>query len=206
MGEVLASGGGNCARMHELRVSLVYLTGPVSRAAGGLFDAVRNLALEIEDGNRYSPSVMGLSEPNFERDRSLWGKVGTEAFRVRGPRFFGYAPDLSTALHLKNPTLIHIHGLWIYPSVAAIRWSRRSKPYVVSPHGMLDPWALKNSQWKKRISAALYENRHLRGAACLHALNHAEAEAMRAYGLKNPICVIPNGIDLPVEQKKRLSR
>ena len=191
--------------MQKSRASLVYLTSPVSRAAGGLFDAVRNLALEIEDGNRYSPSVMGLNEPYFERDRPLWGKVEIQAFRVRGPRAFGYAPDLSWALHLKDPALIHIHGLWTYPSVAAIRWSRRSKPYIVSPHGMLDSWALKNSQWKKRISAALYENRHLRGAECLHALNHPEAEAMRAYGLKNPICVIPNGVELPAEPEAQSS-
>jgi poly(glycerol-phosphate) alpha-glucosyltransferase len=189
--------------MKESRAGLVYLTGPVSRSAGGLFDALRNLALEIANENRYLPSVMGLSEPNFQRDLSLWGKVETRAFRVRGPRAFGYAPELSRALYLKDPALIHIHGLWIYPSVAAIQWSRRRKPYVVSPHGMLDPWALKNSRWKKRLSAALYENRHLREAACLHALNLSEAEAMRAYGLKNPICVIPNGVELPVEPEAK---
>ena len=182
---------------------LIYLTGPVSRAAGGLFDALRNLALEIAVGNRYSPSVMGLHEPSFEQDKSLWGKLEAKAFRVSGPGFFGYAPELLRTLHLKNPALLHIHGLWMYPSVAAIQWSRRSKPYVVSPHGMLDPWALNNSRWKKRISAALYEDRHLRGAACLHALNDAEAEAMRAYGLTNPICVIPNGVELPVETEAK---
>ncbi|MGO9336305.1 MAG: glycosyltransferase [Terracidiphilus sp.] len=185
---------------------MVYLTGPISRSAGGLFDALRNLALEIGNGNRYLPSVMGLSEPNFDRDRALWGKVEAKAFPVRGPGFFGYAPELSRALYLKDPVLLHIHGLWMYPSVASIRWSRCTRPYVVSPHGMLDPWALKNSRWKKRISAALYEDRHLRGAACLHALNHLEAEAMRAYGLTNPICVIPNGVELPVEPEAKPTR
>jgi poly(glycerol-phosphate) alpha-glucosyltransferase len=64
---------------------------------------------------------------------------------------------------------------------------------------MLDPWALKNSRLKKRISAALYEDRHLRGAACVHALNHTEACAIRAYRLTNPVCVIPNGVELPEE-------
>jgi poly(glycerol-phosphate) alpha-glucosyltransferase len=196
---------GHQARILQSRASLVYLTGPVSRTAGGLFDALRNLALGIQEGSRYSPSVMGLNEPNFERDRLKWGKVDAKAFPVRGPGFFGYSPELSRSLELKNPALLHIHGLWIYPSVAAIQWSRRIKPYVVSPHGMLDPWALRNSRWKKRISAALYEDRHLHGAACLHALNFPEAEAMRAYGLKNPICVIPNGVELPAEpEEKRL--
>jgi len=197
--ESLLAGEGNQPQKLQSRAKLVYLTGPISRAAGGLFDALRNLALEMEDGIRFSPSVMGLREPNFERDQPLWGKVETRAFRVRGPRSFGYAPQLSKALLLRDPAMIHIHGLWIYPSVAAIEWSRGGKPYVVSPHGMLDPWALRNSRWKKHISAALYEDRHLRGAACLHALNQAEAEAMRAYGLKNPICVIPNGVELPAE-------
>jgi poly(glycerol-phosphate) alpha-glucosyltransferase len=62
---------------------------------------------------------------------------------------------------------------------------------------MLDPWVVRNAQWKKRLAGWLYENAHLRGAACLHALCEAEAEAIRAYGLRNPICIIPNGIDPP---------
>jgi poly(glycerol-phosphate) alpha-glucosyltransferase len=85
----------------------------------------------------------------------------------------------------------------MYTSVASLRWAKRGSPYVISPHGMLDPWAVKNSRWKKRLAGALYEHRHLRGAACLHALSHAEAEAFRAYGLRNPVCVIPNGVEIP---------
>jgi poly(glycerol-phosphate) alpha-glucosyltransferase len=182
--------------MNGVRAKVVYITGPISRAAGGLFDAIRNLALAVEQRECYKTSVMGLREPEFERDKSLWGDIETKAFRVSGPGAFGYAPELSRALEAADPDLLHVHGLWMYPSVAALGWSGRKKPYIVSPHGMLDPWALNNSRWKKRISAALYENQHLRGAACLHALNEAEAESMRAYGLKNPICVIPNGVEL----------
>lgn len=62
---------------------------------------------------------------------------------------------------------------------------------------MLEPWALRNAKVKKRIAALLYENQHLRGAACLRALSEAEARSIRSYGLRNPICVIPNGVDLP---------
>jgi len=51
--------------------------------------------------------------------------------------------------------------------------------------------------WKKRVASLLYENQHLRGAACLRALSEAEAQSIRSYGLRNPICVIPNGVDLP---------
>ncbi len=88
----------------------------------------------------------------------------------------------------------------MYPSVASLNWSRRARgPRLVSPQGMLDAWAIRNSRWKKRLAGWLYENRHLRGAACLHALCDAEARAIRAYGLGNPVCVIRNGVDVPAD-------
>ena len=176
---------------------LLILTSSLSRASGGLFDAVRGLAFALSKSKRYLPFAAGLRDSHTDRDLSLWGDIGTEAFDILGPRAFGYSPSLRNCLTDKNPDILHVHGLWMYPSVAATAWSGNRKPYIISPHGMLDPWALNNSQWKKRIGALLYENRHLQGASCIHALNHAEAEAIRAYGLKNPICVIPNGIDLP---------
>ncbi len=43
--------------------------------------------------------------------------------------------------------------------------------------------------------------RHLRGAACLRALCEAEAQSIRAYGMRNPICIIPNGVDLPRSER-----
>jgi len=61
---------------------------------------------------------------------------------------------------------------------------------------MLDEWALRQSRWKKRLSSALYEKRHLRGAACLHALTDEEAGAIRRFGIDAPICVVPNGVTL----------
>src|SRR5262249_53569207 len=81
---------------------------------------------------------------------------------------------------------------------ASLCWARAtSRPYMISPHGMLDPWAVRNSAWKKQLTLRAYEVRHLRGAACLHALCEAEAMAIRAFGLDNPICIIPNGLDEP---------
>jgi poly(glycerol-phosphate) alpha-glucosyltransferase len=62
---------------------------------------------------------------------------------------------------------------------------------------MLDPWAVRNAKWKKRIAYLAYERVHLAGAACIRALCDAEVQAVRAFGLRNPVCVIPNGIDLP---------
>ena len=73
------------------------------------------------------------------------------------------------------PDLTHTHGIWLYPSVATNSYCRRKAiPYLISAHGMLDPWAIRNARWKKAIAYFLYEGAHLRGARCL-----------RAFGAKN---------------------
>jgi len=44
-----------------------------------------------------------------------------------------------------------------------------------------------------------FEDAHLANAACIRALNEAEAAAIRASGLRNPVAVVPNGVDMPAE-------
>lgn len=94
--------------------------------------------------------------------------------------------------------VVHNHGLWL-PSnhVVARAAARAGTPLVVSPRGMLEPWALAYRRWRKRLVWHLYQQADLRGAAALHATSEAEAEAVRAAGIWNPIAVLPNGVDLP---------
>ncbi len=170
----------------------------LSRSGGGIHEVVRRSALELRRRGS-SVSVFGLDDENFAQDRGAWTPVTVNVFRNRGYKPFGYAPDLLPALRSAAPDLLHNHGLWMYPSVASFRWSKlMRRPYMISVHGMLDPWAIKHSYWRKRLAGVMYERRHLMNAACLHALCSAEADAIRRYGLTNPVCVIPCGIDLPV--------
>ncbi len=93
---------------------------------------------------------------------------------------------------------LHLHGLWEQSTLAGAQAARRwRKPYIVSAHGMLEPWALRNRRVKKQIYATLFERQNLEGAAWLHALTAAEAKDYRSFGLRAPIAIIPNGVRLP---------
>lgn len=174
------------------------LTSSLSRNAGGLYDATRLLARDLHHSPDCEIEVFGLEDQFTNRDISGWAGLRTNTLRVVGPRSLGYAPSLGGALNYAGLDLLHSHGLWMYPSRASLLWARSNKkPYVISPHGMLDSWAVNHSRWKKRLVGRMYEDAHLHGSACLHALCDAEFEAIRTYGLRNPVCVIPNGIDLP---------
>jgi glycosyltransferase involved in cell wall biosynthesis len=92
----------------------------------------------------------------------------------------------------------HIHGVWQeHCAMTAAHANRQRKPYVVSTHGMLDAWALANKSLKKRVYAALAERRHLKQAACVRALTQWERDDCRRFGLRNPVAVIPNGVEIP---------
>jgi glycosyltransferase involved in cell wall biosynthesis len=100
--------------------------------------------------------------------------------------------------HVVESAGIHIHGIWQEHCLFGAQAAREAnKPYIISAHGMLDPWALRNKGWKKRIYSALIERRNVSGAACLHALTGAEANEYREFGACNPIAVIPNGVHVP---------
>jgi len=82
----------------------------------------------------------------------------------------------------------------VYPARAG---SARNVPFVISPRGMLSPAALKFSPGVKRLFWHLFQARAARAVNCFHATSEQEYQDIRAYGLTQPVAVIPNGIDLP---------
>jgi poly(glycerol-phosphate) alpha-glucosyltransferase len=178
-------------------IKSAHLTASISRRAGGLLDAVQRLVQ-----SQYQPDmemkVFGLWDEFAEADIKSWKPVSVAAFKPSWPGLIGRSPRFLEELEIFAPEICHTHGLWLYPSVATKNYSRMKKrPYLVSPHGMLDPWAMSHSRWKKRVAWSLFEREHLCGARCLRALCASEAQSIRQLHFHNEVAVIPNGIDLP---------
>jgi glycosyltransferase involved in cell wall biosynthesis len=118
-----------------------------------------------------------------------------------GKRLRGWSPSFEVMLFREAQAgldLIHNHGIWMYPGIYARRVATQSGiPLVISPRGMLDPWALRRAPIRKALAAALYERTNLRTARAFHATSDLEADAIRSYGLRQPIAVIPNGVEIP---------
>jgi glycosyltransferase involved in cell wall biosynthesis len=170
----------------------------VSRTNGGIFEAERRLQQLLQTKMGIDVEVVGLRDAKTDADLPAWSPLVPTACAVRGSAAFGYAPEFSRALTNSHADLAYVAGLWKYPMMAAQRWSRAErKPLVIAPHGMLEPWAVRHSGWKKKAAGWLFQNAMLRDTACLRALCPPEVESFRAYGLKNPVAVIPNGVDLP---------
>lgn len=174
-----------------------YFTASISRQGSGLAESVRREARALHESGA-EVEVFAVEDADSASDLAPWQPLTVHLTPGLGPSRFSYAPGLSPALAKAKLDVLSTHGLWRYTSMAASRWhAETQRPYVVSPHGMLDPWALQNSRLRKRAAGLLFEDRHLHRASCLRALCDAEANAIREYGLRNPIAIIPNGVPEP---------
>lgn len=178
-----------------MRIGIV--TDCVNSKAGGLYYSVSSQARALCAGGE-TVDLHSIDEGQDDELRQHWSPVDLTLSPSRGPRALGYAPGMPAKLIAGNYQILHTHGIWQGASLAVLQWHRKSRrPFLISPRGMLDPWALQHSSWKKKLAGWAFENDHLRRAACLNALAVSELGSMRKYGLKNPVAVIPNGVELP---------
>lgn len=169
------------------------------RSSGGPAVSVRRLSLELARMG-VQTAAAGVTTLFSDGDAAYWQPVQVHALAADFPRFFSYSAKFPRQLSAYRPDIVHSNGLWLYPHLAAYRYCAEQKtPLVVSPRGMLEPWAFRHNAWKKRPLWWAYEKRSLQSARVLHATAIQEAEALRGLGLTNPVAVIPNGVDLPAD-------
>lgn len=97
----------------------------------------------------------------------------------------------------KKIDLIHLHGMWSpFLAIAALLAHRRGIPLVISPHGCLEPWALKYKHFKKLLALKIYQGAILRSASLFVATADQELASIRNLGFQQPVAVVPNGVDV----------
>jgi glycosyltransferase involved in cell wall biosynthesis len=97
--------------------------------------------------------------------------------------------------HSRGFDAIHLHGVWDPILLVAAKMAHRmGTPYVVTPHGMLDPWSMRQKSRKKKIALAMGYRRMLNRAAAIHWLNEDERTLAEPLGFRAKPIVVPNGL------------
>jgi glycosyltransferase involved in cell wall biosynthesis/SAM-dependent methyltransferase len=167
----------------------------------------RALAEVGHDVTVYTTDADGATRMDVPLDR----QVLADGFRIRyfsawpHPREFKVSPDLSAALErtASEFDVVHVYsyyGHWVWATARACR--ARGTPYLLHPHGSLDPFLLGRRPFRRRAYA------HLAGDACWRdaagiLFNSAEemrlaTETTRARKLPNREprrFVVPCGVD-----------
>jgi len=98
----------------------------------------------------------GSGHLNIELDRPVsYEGVISRFFRYQASSSLHYSRPLKRWLdeNVARYDVVHINGIFCHATyAAATACMRRGVPYVVSPHGMLEPWSLRQRRVRKRVA------------------------------------------------------
>lgn len=158
-----------------------------------------------------SYSIMKICENLISKNCDL--KLATldnennfSSFHLGFKRSFGL-PKIGFSTNMKkwlineasiSQTIIHTHSLWMMPNVYPSwvkKYSHNTK-VIISPRGTLSDWSLRRSYYKKYFYSLLFQNNALKSADIFHATAENEYNDIRKLGFRQPIAIIPNGVDI----------
>lgn len=130
-----------------------------------------------------------------------------------GPRKLGISPAMKRWLRREvaggTVDIVHNHSLWMETNCYAAAAARGTPArLVVTPHGTLASHALGRRRLAKTALWPLMVGRATRGVAAFHATAEQEYEDIRRAGFRQPVAILPNGIDVPeaVERPRQARR
>lgn len=186
-------------------MKIVLLSARNSRMAGGLFNSVRNLGLSLMHHCNIQVSYVSHHDQYHKEDIKAYKDLPIAEYHISKLPLLnrlGFSKDIHEVLENEAPDIIEIQGIWMYFSYAALRYKKKhpKTKIIIAPRGSLSPLALKKSRLHKTIAGWFYENENLKNADCFRALCKPEYDNIRALGFKNPVAIIPNGINIPDKQ------
>lgn len=165
--------------------------GGPSKSVLGLATALAKSGIEVE---------LLTTDPGKGWHRSEGG-VEIRAFHRTWPGSVCASAGLKTHLGGATADIVHHHSIWLRTLHYAHRTARRiGAPLVVSPRGMMDPWAWNHHSRKKSLARALIHPGAFEAVDGWHATSPQEEAAMRSLGFQQPMCVAPNGVSAPTAE------
>lgn len=158
----------------------------------------QELARRGERVGIYSTNMDGPGELNVPLAQSVWTNgVEVRYFPVQTPRSYVMSWPLARALRRAIPEqdIVHIHSLYVFPSTVAAYFCRRAGvPYLVRPHGSLDPYLFRRHRGRKWVYERLVEWRNLNRAAAIHYTAQEEEALVRPLQLRARGVIVPPGV------------
>lgn len=192
-------------------MKVLHLIANLATRYGGPSQAIMGMTKSLADiGNEvtiYTTNQDGdheLDVPTFEPVYKDGVKI--IYFPIQNPRFFGtsfpMAKQLKNSLSNHEFDIVHIHSLYLFHGAVAAYYCRKyGIPYIVRPHGTLDPFLYNRNRKRKALIEMLFENKNLSSASALHYTTEEEKILARPFVGHDRGFVVPNGLYMEDYQK-----
>ena len=185
-------------------MKVLHITPYMHPSAGGPPVVVERLAAFAGENNwhaRVITTSQFCEDNGAGLETALQRSIDATVVAADRPRAFGLSSQAEKAINdgVREADIVHLHTLW-HPlnTIARRACAQYARQYVLSPHGMLDPYSLGVKSLRKRLYMKLREERNLRDAACLIFTTPLEEELARnSLPWLGEGAVIPLGADMP---------
>jgi glycosyltransferase involved in cell wall biosynthesis len=179
-------------------IRVLHVTEDHSAKNTGISAAVDAMTRCVPDGIRPSIACVGGETLPVHPGVHLYSFPTTGL--AKAWRFSGGSTDMLVKA-VEETDIVHLHGLWMWVQWAAARQAvRLKKPFVLTSHGMLEPWIWQRQSSLHRLKKYLYWRMialpAFHQANIVHALTAQEVLTLTGYFPGKKPLLIPHGIDL----------
>lgn len=187
-------------------MKILLLSSNLSNEAGGYSESSFLLREKLDKIKKNKAFLFGFWKSNlFKLSYKMTDKINI--FPSGFVKIFPFSISYFSKMKIVKPDIIDVQGLWSSSTIFNLIYNLfYSTPYIVTPRGMLEKWAMKRSFLKKRIFYYVFEKFHLKNATCLRATSLLEVKTFKNLGYLNPIVIVPNSIKIPNLKKNKLKK
>ena len=171
-------------------------SGP-SYSVPGLCRGLKANGVDVELHTREPATGICLDYPLHVYANGKWG-----AFLERSP-----AMALGLKKACRGADIIQANGVWMLPHVYPA-WAKKHTgcKLVTAPRGTFAEWSLRRSWWKKKLFGYAFQYAALHKTDMWHATCEKEYQEIRAVGYRQPVAIVPIGMDVPdIEPRNTLN-
>lgn len=180
---------------------VLHVTESHAKADGGVTSVVNDLTQHIEQLDVYSCVLAATDINEFVPDGVDFVKAGLDCNSAKALFSSELKAFVKNVIVEKKINIIHIHGTWQPLQIIASRLAREMNiPFLVTSHGMLEPWLWVGKGWKGYLKKKIYFNcvvyPAFKFANRIHGITPDESTNLKKLFPNNLHAVIPNAIDL----------
>lgn len=175
---------------------IVQIVGDMHNPSAGPSYSIARLADELQRcGEEVSVLTPGRQPASWEYLATLNASNGwLDNHLGISPEFFRKVRKSA-----QQSDILHGHGLWRFANNMFPLMLDRNAParIVCSPEGTMSAWSMKYKSALKKPFWWLFQKPALERCHCFHVTARDEYENVRRLGLRAPVAIIPNGVDIP---------
>lgn len=171
---------------------IIHIAEDISLSSGGLRSMITALDQYLNNQVDFTSEILTLKKESHDSYQLVNSKTNP----------WSYSKDYKSSLinAISSDGCLHLHGVWMYPQYIASKIAqKKGLSTVITSHGMLEPFLLKDKGLKKNIYLKLFLQNIFKRTNVLHAITANEKDNLyRLTGHKN-IIEIPNLINFSNE-------